>query len=112
MKTAFLIFTVLFAAPAAPQGGAGHFSKDGLAFDYPAGWALADTGDARSQRLTLTRAGGSNIIIVFAQRELITTAMQLYGSRSTMTMGAPPSASARAGDSKASRRRSAASPSR
>jgi TonB family protein len=38
------------------------------------------------QRLTLTRAGGSNIIIVFAQRELITTAAQLYGSRSNVTM--------------------------
>ena len=86
MKTALLIFAILFAVPAAPQEGAGHFSKEGLAFDYPAGWTAADTGDAQMQRLTLTRAGGSNIIIVFAQRELITNAMQLYGSRSTVTM--------------------------
>ena len=86
MKTALLIFTILLAVPAVPQDGAGHFSKEGLAFDYPAGWALAESGDAQLQRLTLTRAGGSNIIIVFAQRELIRTAAQLYGSRAGVTM--------------------------
>lgn len=83
MKTVLLIFVALLAVP---QGGAGHFSKEGLAFDYPAGWTLEDTSDAQMQRLTLTRAGGSNIIMVFAQRDLIKTTMQLYGSRSTVTM--------------------------
>jgi TonB family protein len=84
MKTALLIFAILLAAP---QGGGGHFSKEGLAFDYPAGWTLAETGDAQMQRLMLTRAGGgSNVIIVFAQRELITTAAQLYQSRISVTM--------------------------
>ena len=82
MKTALLIFTILLALPAVPQDGAGHFSKEGLAFDYPAGWTLADSGDAQLQRLTLTRAGGSNIIIVFAQRELVTTAAQPAGGSS------------------------------
>lgn len=86
MKTALLIFVTLLLMPAAAQDGAGHFSKEGLAFEYPAGWTFADTGDAKLQRLMLTRAGGSNIILVFAQRELITTAMQLYGSRTTVTM--------------------------
>lgn len=90
MKTALLIFVILLAPLAPPaqelaaQGG--RFSKDGLAFEYPAAWTLADSGDAKLQRLTLTRAGGSNIIVVFAQRELITTAMQLYGSRANVTM--------------------------
>jgi TonB family protein len=89
MKTALLIFVILFAMPAAPQApqdGVRHFSKDGVAFDYPAGWTLMDTGDPQVQRIILRRAGASNIIMVFAQRELITTAAQLYGSRATVTM--------------------------
>src|SRR5215218_1163612 len=86
MKTALLIFVALLVMQGAPQGEVRHYSKDGLAFDYPAGWTFTDSGDAQMQRLTLTRAGGSNIIIVFAQRELITTAAQLYGSRVGVTM--------------------------
>lgn len=87
MKTALLILVILLAAPVAPQGGAGHYSKDGVAFDYPAGWTLNDTSNAELQRVVLTRAGGgSNIIMLFAQRELITTAKQLYGSRTNVTM--------------------------
>lgn len=88
MKTALLISAVLLiAAPAAPQGGAGHYSKDGLEFDHPAGWALADTSNAELQRVVLTRAGGgSNIIMVFAQREPIKTAAQLNASRFGVTM--------------------------
>jgi TonB family protein len=92
MKTALLIFVVLLAGPArvpppaSAQGGVGHFSKEGLAFDHPAGWTLADTSNAELQRVVLTRAGGSNIIMVFAQRQLITTAAQLYASRAGVTM--------------------------
>lgn len=92
MKTSLLIIVILLAplmrAPvaAAPQGSAGHFSKEGLAFDYPASWTLADTGDAKLQRLILTRAGGSNVIMVFAQREPVMTADELYASRINVTM--------------------------
>ena len=83
MKTALLIFVALLAVP---QDGAGHFAKEGVAFDYPAGWTLADTGDAQMQRLMLRRDGASNIIFVFAQRELVTTAEQLYVARARVTM--------------------------
>lgn len=92
MKTSLLIFVILLAGlarvPAAvvAQGGDGHFSKDGLTFDYPVAWTLADTGDAQLQRLMLRREGASNIIIVFAQRELITNAELLYAARSKVTM--------------------------
>ncbi|MBV9927773.1 MAG: energy transducer TonB [Acidobacteria bacterium] len=86
MKAALLIFVIFLATPAAPQGAGGRYAKDGLAFDYAAGWTLADTGDAEMQRLMLRRDGASNIIFVFAQRRLITTAMELYGARSTVTM--------------------------
>ena len=84
MKTALLIFVILFALM--PQGGVHNYSKDGLTFDYPVAWTLADTSSPELQRVVLTRAGASNIIMVFAQRELITTAAQLYGSRNTVTM--------------------------
>lgn len=91
MKRSLAVFVILLAAlsqapGARTQGGAGHFSKEGLAFDYPAGWALADTGDAQMQRVVLTRPNGSNIIIVFAQREPVKTAAQLYESRRRVTM--------------------------
>jgi TonB family protein len=63
-----------------------HYSKDGLAFDYPAGWTLGDTTDAKVQRVMLTRANASNVIMVFAQREPVTTAGQLLGARANVTM--------------------------
>jgi TonB family protein len=85
MKTALLIFVVLFSTPL-PRNGVVHFSKEGLAFDYPDGWSLQETGDAKMQRLTLTRAAASNVILVFAQREPVTTAAQLFESRSNVTM--------------------------
>ncbi|HEX7314909.1 MAG TPA: energy transducer TonB [Pyrinomonadaceae bacterium] len=91
MKRTLLILVCLLAplAPvggAAPQGGAGRFSKEGLAFDYPVAWTIADTGDAQLQRLMLRREGASNVILVFAQREPITSPGQLYASRNLITM--------------------------
>jgi TonB family protein len=91
MKITLLIFVCLLAPPAhvggaAPQEGAGHFAKEGLAFDHPAAWTVADTGDEKLQRLMLRREGASNIILVFAQREPITTPGQLYASRNLITM--------------------------
>ncbi|HEX8146101.1 MAG TPA: energy transducer TonB [Pyrinomonadaceae bacterium] len=84
MKTALLIFVALLVVP---QAGAGHYSKEGLAFDYPAGWTLGDTSNAELQRVVLTRAGGgSNIIMVFAQRGLINNTAQLNASRRDVTM--------------------------
>ena len=83
MKTALLIFVILLAAP---RGPVEHYEKDGLAFDYPAGWTLSDTGDAKMQRVMLTRNDASNVIIVFAQREPVTSAGQLYASRTGITM--------------------------
>ena len=92
MKRTLLILVCLLAplarvgGAAPPQEGGGHFAKEGLAFDHPVGWTVADTGDAKLQRLMLRRAGASNIILVFAQREPITTPGQLYASRNLITM--------------------------
>lgn len=84
MKAALLIFFILLAG--LPQGGAEQYAKDGLSFDRPAGWTLADTSTPELQRVVLTRAGASNIIMVFAQREPVTTAAQLFESRNSVTM--------------------------
>jgi TonB family protein len=90
MKFSLLMLFTLLAAlarvPAAPQGDANHFSKEGLAFDYPGGWTAAESSTTEMQRVMLRRNGASNIIMVFVQRELITTAGQLYASRSAVTM--------------------------
>lgn len=92
MKTTLLTFVLVLAAlarvPAASplQGGVMHFSKEGLAFDYPVAWTLADTNNAEMQRVMLRRAGASNIIMLFAQREPITSAAQLNVSRAGVTM--------------------------
>jgi len=83
MKTTLLLLVVLLTLP---QGDGGRYSKDGLAFDHPAEWKLADTSTPELQRVALTRAGASNLIMVFAQRELIKTAAQLYESRNSVTM--------------------------
>jgi hypothetical protein len=40
-----------------------HFAKDGLAFDYPAGWAMADQSSGQMQYLTLSRDGFAEIIV-------------------------------------------------
>ena len=92
MKTTLLILVILLAplpgvpAAAGPQGGTQRFSKDGLAFDYPVAWTFADTSTPELQRAVLTRAGASNIIMVFAQREVIKTPSQLYAARARVTM--------------------------
>lgn len=84
MKTTLLLLVVSLTLP---QGGGGHYSKDGLAFDHPAGWKLGESSNAELQRVVLTRAeGGSNIIMVFAQRTPIKTAAELYASRNGVTM--------------------------
>lgn len=80
----FIVLTPL--APAAGQeGGAGHFSKDGLSFDYPKGWTVAENSDERLQGVTLRRAGVSNVITVLALREPVATPAQLYAARNSVT---------------------------
>ena len=92
MKTSLSIIFILIAAvarvPAARQETAGvveHFSKDGLSFDYPAGWALTDNSNEQLQSLVLSRKDNSTLIMVFAQRAPITTAEQLFESRRAVT---------------------------
>jgi TonB family protein len=76
-------------APASAQstgaGGVGHFAKDGLAFDYPAGWALADRSTPQAQHLLLTRPGSSALMMIIAYREPITSREQLLAAQLEIT---------------------------
>src|SRR5919205_936101 len=61
MKTALLIFVMLLTTTT--QNVVEHYSKDGLAFDYPAGWTLGDTTDAKVQRVMLTPAEVYSVVL-------------------------------------------------
>jgi hypothetical protein len=64
---ALLILGSCLASGQTP-GDAKHFSKDGLLFDYPSGWVLADTSSSDAQELTLTHANTDVQLRVFVHR--------------------------------------------
>jgi TonB family protein len=48
-----------------------HFSVDGLSFDYPAAYSLADESTAETQKLKLTGRGGSVQFTIVAPRRFV-----------------------------------------
>lgn len=75
--------SVAAQSPAAPSE---HFAKDGLSFDYPAGWTLTDKSSATAQEIILTLPGSSAVIQVVAFRELLQNAAQVRATRESVTM--------------------------
>jgi TonB family protein len=69
-----------------PPAAVGHFSKDGVSFDYPAGWSLDDKSSQQLQHLILTRAGSSALIMVIAQREPLHNYGELRAAYSGVTI--------------------------
>src|SRR5260370_5006650 len=61
-----------FAAAEVAPGDIKHFKKDGLSFDDPSGWLLADSSNSDAQQLTLSRADADAQIKVFVHRGRIT----------------------------------------
>ncbi len=55
--------SVMFA-----QGDVKHFSKDGLSFDYPAGWTIEDVSNSDAQTLRFSRADADIQLTVSAHR--------------------------------------------
>ena len=55
--------SILFA-----QGDVKHFSKDGLSFDYPAGWTLEDVSNSDAQTLKFSRSDADIQLTVSAHR--------------------------------------------
>ena len=58
-------------------GDAKQFTKDGLIFNYPAGWSFNDTSNSDAQDLTFGRADSDAQVKVFVFRPLITTPEKL-----------------------------------
>ena len=54
-----------------------QFTKDGLSFNYLAGWSINDASNSDSQDLTLGRADSDAQVKVFVFRPLITTPEKL-----------------------------------
>jgi TonB family protein len=74
------------ASAQSPSAAAEHFSKDGISFDYPAGWSLSDKSSGQLQHLILTRAGSSALIMVVAQREPLRDYAALRAAYSAVTL--------------------------
>src|SRR5260370_33749774 len=76
-RNIFQVFALLiacsgFAAAQVSPGDIKHFKKDGLSFDYPSGWLLADSSNSDAHQLTLSRADADAQIKVFVHRVRIT----------------------------------------
>jgi TonB family protein len=87
LKASLLL--VLISFPTSPRATAQaplHFEKDGLSFDYPAGWTLVDNSNAELQSVSLRRPGVSTFITVFASRASVTTPEQVTASFKGVTM--------------------------
>lgn len=87
MRAPLLLILLILLAPPARQAqtGVAHFSKDGLSFDYPEGWALEDRSKPELQYLVLKRPETSALVMVVAQREPFQTVPQMFESRAAVT---------------------------
>lgn len=62
-----------------------HFAKDGLSFDYPKGFKLADRSNEAAQHLVLTREGSSVLVMVIAYRDRVANREQFEVARAATT---------------------------
>lgn len=65
--------SVLMANAQVRTGETKHFEKDGLAFDYPAGWRLTDNSTPDEQSLTLAREGSTSQIVINKNDRLVSS---------------------------------------
>lgn len=73
---AFLLLCALSVAAQTPADGK-QFTKDGLSFNYPSGWAFNDTSNADAQQMTFGRTDSDVQITVFVFRAPLTTPAKL-----------------------------------
>jgi hypothetical protein len=69
-------FALLMVAGVAAQNNK-HFTKDGLSFDYPDGWAITDESSSDAQDLTLSRPDSDAMIKFFVHRGKVNTPEKL-----------------------------------
>lgn len=84
---AVVLLTLLTSTVAAqsPADVVKSYAKDGLSFNYPAGWTITDKSNAQAQHLILSQEKSSVIIMVVAYRELLTNREQVYLARRGLT---------------------------
>jgi TonB family protein len=70
----------------ATNNAAGHFAKDGLSFDYPSGWTLADKSAEAAQQLVLLLQGSSARVQVVAHRQPLQSREQVSAAREAITI--------------------------
>lgn len=63
-----------------------HFSKDGLSFDYPSGWTLADKSGDAAQQLVVLLPGSSARVQVVAHRQPLQSRAQVSAARESITI--------------------------
>lgn len=89
MKKLMLIFiyalTGFSALAQSPPGALKNFAKDGLSFDYPAEWVLADRSTPQAQHLVIALPASSALIMVIAHRDAVTTFEQSLVVRNAFT---------------------------
>ena len=64
-----LLSLSVYAQTAAPE--LNHFAADGLSFDYPAGYSLADESTEQAQQFLITRKGSSVQLRIVAMRQWV-----------------------------------------
>jgi len=64
---------LLLASALAQDPNINHFAKDGLSFDYPAGWQISDSSTAQMQVIQLLRGNGYAELRVRVPREWLKT---------------------------------------
>jgi hypothetical protein len=72
LSAALILLTASFAYAA--FGQANQYSRDGLSFSYPPGWALVDESDAQAQTLNVDRGKDEAKIIIVALRRQMNAA--------------------------------------
>ena len=62
------VLLLIIAAGALAQGTPQHFAKEGLSFDYAAGWTLTDESNSDAQQLSIGRPDSDAQLKVFVHR--------------------------------------------
>lgn len=75
--TALLVLCAFSASAQTVPSDAKEFSKDGLTFNYPAGWSFNDTSDSDKQNLAFGRADVDAQFTIFVFRTPITSPEQM-----------------------------------
>jgi len=77
ISPAILVFLFAgFALAQTPTTETNKFTKDGLEFNYPAGWTLTDKSTSAAQHLILSKPNTTALIMIVAYRDLISNTEQ------------------------------------